>query len=32
MKKGVIRGYSWRIKRIILWILTILFILMIPRS
>ena len=30
MKKGVIRGYSWRIKRIILWILTILFILMIP--
>ncbi len=30
MKKGVITDYSWRKKRIILWILILLFILMIP--
>ncbi|MBQ2100105.1 MAG: alpha/beta fold hydrolase [Lachnospiraceae bacterium] len=30
MKKGVITDYSWRKKRVILWILIILFILMIP--
>ncbi|MBR4731907.1 MAG: alpha/beta fold hydrolase [Lachnospiraceae bacterium] len=30
MKKGVITDYSWRKKRIILWILIILFILLIP--
>ena len=30
MKKGVITGYSWRVKRIILWILITIFILMIP--
>lgn len=30
MKKGVITDYSWRKKRIIIWILLIIFILMIP--
>ena len=30
MKKGVLRGYSWRVKRIILWIVIAIFILLIP--